>query len=81
MVCTQNQVLNILLKSLLDKELIPQKTFESATNIINSTLDFPEFFWYPVCCQQAPAGAVHASNRPQGGSWRVVEEGENNGCS
>jgi hypothetical protein len=52
MVCTQSQVLNVLLKSLLDKELIPQKTYEGATNIINSTLDFPEFFWYPVCCQE-----------------------------
>ena len=51
MVSTQSQVLNVLLKSLLDKELIPQKTYEGGTNIINSTLDFPEFFWYPVCCQ------------------------------
>ena len=52
MVCTQNQVLNVLLKSLLDKDLIPQKTYEGATNIIHSTLDFPEFFWYPVCCHE-----------------------------
>ena len=52
MVSTQSQVLNVLLKSLLDKELIPKKTYEGATNIINSTLDFPEFFWYPVCCQE-----------------------------
>ena len=52
MVRTQSQVLNVLLKSLLDKELIPQKTYEGATNIINSTLDFPEFFWYPVCCHE-----------------------------
>ena len=52
MVSTQSQVLNVLLKSLSDKELIPQKTYEGATNIINSTLDFPEFFWYPVCCQE-----------------------------
>ena len=52
MVSTQSQVLNVLLKSLLDKELIPQKTYEGATNIINSTLDFPEFFWYPVCSQE-----------------------------
>ena len=52
MVSTQSQVLNVLLKSLLDQELIPQKTYEGATNIINSTLDFPEFFWYPVCCHE-----------------------------
>ena len=52
MVCTQNQVLNVLLKSLLDKEKKKKKTYEGATNIINSTLDFPEFFWYPVCCQE-----------------------------
>ena len=51
MVSTQNQVLNVLLKSLMDKDLIPKKTYDDATNIINSTLDFPEFFWYPVCCQ------------------------------
>lgn len=52
MVSTQNQVLNVLLKSLMDKELIPKKTYDDATNIINSTLDFAEFFWYPVCCQE-----------------------------
>ena len=52
MASTQKQVLNVLLKWLLDQELIPQKTYEGATNIINSTLDFPEFFWYPVCCQE-----------------------------
>lgn len=52
MVSTQSQVLNVLLKSLWDKDLIPQKTFEGATNIINSTLDSPEFFWYPVRCHK-----------------------------
>lgn len=52
MASTQNQGLNVLMESLLDKELIPQKTYEGATNIINSTLDFPEFFWYPVCCHE-----------------------------
>ena len=52
MVSTRNQVLNVLLKSLMDKDLIPKKTYDDATNIINSTLDFPEFFWYPVCCQE-----------------------------
>jgi hypothetical protein len=49
---TQNQVLNVLLQSLLEQGLIPQKTFDSAANIINSTLDFEEFFWYPVCCKE-----------------------------
>ena len=52
MASTQNQGLNVLMESLLDKELIPQKTYEGAINIINSTLDFPEFFWYPVCCHE-----------------------------
>ena len=37
---------------MLEQGLIPQKTFDSAANIINSTLDFEEFFWYPVCCQE-----------------------------
>lgn len=52
MVQTQNQVLNVLLQSLLEQGLIPQKTFDNAANIINSTLDFEEFFWYPVCCKE-----------------------------
>ena len=34
---------------LIDKNLIPQATFDAAKNKINSSLDFPEFFWYPVC--------------------------------
>ena len=37
---------------LLEQGLIPRKTFDSAANIINSTLDFEEFFWYPVCCKK-----------------------------
>jgi hypothetical protein len=35
-----------------EQGLIPRKTFDSAANIINSTLDFEEFFWYPVCCKE-----------------------------
>ena len=46
---TQSEVLNVLLQSLLDKNLIPQATCDAAKNKINSSLDFPEFFWYPVC--------------------------------
>ena len=49
MVNTQNQVLNILLKSLLAQGLLPIKIYDAAVNIINSTFDFPEFFQYPVC--------------------------------
>ena len=49
---TQSEVLNVLLQSLLDKDLIPQSTFDAAKNKVNSSMDFPEFFWYPVCCQK-----------------------------
>ena len=49
---TQSEVLNVLLQSLLDKDLIPQSTFDAAKNKVNSLMDFPEFFWYPVCCQK-----------------------------
>ena len=49
---TQSEVLNVLLQSLLDKDLIPQSTFDAAKKKVNSSMDFPEFFWYPVCCQK-----------------------------
>jgi hypothetical protein len=50
MAITQIRILNILLKSLLDRELIPKTIYDGASEIINSTSDFPEFFRYPVCC-------------------------------
>ena len=50
MVSTQNQVLNILLKSLLEQELISKGTYGAAVSIINSTLEFPEFFRQTARC-------------------------------
>jgi len=52
LVSTQSEVLNVLLQSLLDKDLISQATFDAAKNKVNSSMDFPEFFWYPVCCRK-----------------------------
>lgn len=49
---TQNRILLILLKSLLNQGLIPIKTYAAAEKIINSTLDFPEFFRYPLICNE-----------------------------
>lgn len=78
---TQRQVLQVLLKSLHDQGLLAKATYEVAVNMVNSNIDLPESFWYPVCCRQAPAGAVQASNRAQRGSWRVAEEDKANGCT
>ena len=44
MVCIQNQVINVLLKSLLDQGLISEKMYEAAANRINSVEIRQEFF-------------------------------------
>ena len=49
---TQKEVLHILLQSLLDKDLLTQTIHDKAKNIVNSALDFPEFFEYCVCCRK-----------------------------
>ena len=43
---TQSEVLNVLLQSLLDKNLITQDTCEKAKTKILGTLDGPDFFCY-----------------------------------
>ena len=49
---TQKAVLHVLLQSLLDRGLLPQAAHDKAKNIVNSALDFPEFFEYCVCCRE-----------------------------
>lgn len=49
---TQRQVLQVLLKSLHDQGLLAKATYEGAVNMVNSHMDLPEFFWYPVCCHE-----------------------------
>ena len=46
----QKEVLRVLLDTLMEKELIAKSTYDGAVNLVNSHMDFPEFFWYPVCC-------------------------------
>ena len=46
----QRQVLQALLKTLYDQGLMAKTTYDGAVNMVNSQIDLPEFFWYPVCC-------------------------------
>ena len=46
----QREVLQVLLKSLYDRGLLEKTTYDGAVNVVNSNIDLPEFFWYPVCC-------------------------------
>lgn len=47
---TQKEVMQVLLKTLLDQELIAKYTYDGAVNMVHSAMDFPDFFWYGVCC-------------------------------
>ncbi|MGM9659377.1 MAG: hypothetical protein ACI3WQ_02140 [Faecousia sp.] len=40
----QQDILCVLLQTLLDKELITQEVYDKSRNKILGTLDFPEFF-------------------------------------
>ena len=52
MAAIEQEVLGALLSALRDQKLIDNLTYDKAKNIVNSTLDFPEFFEYCVCCQK-----------------------------
>ena len=47
---TQIEIMQVLLKTLLDQKLIEKYTYDGAVNMVHSAIDFPDFFWYPVCC-------------------------------
>ena len=48
---TQKAVLSALLDILREQDLLDNNTYASANSLLHSAIDFPEFFWYPVCCQ------------------------------
>lgn len=47
---TEKAVMNVLLRSLLDQGLIAKDTYGKAVDLVQSTIAFPEFFEYCVCC-------------------------------
>lgn len=47
---TQIEVMQVLLKTLLEQKLIEKYTYDSAVNMVHSTIDSPDFFPYSVCC-------------------------------
>ena len=49
---TQKMVLNVLLDILHEQDLVDDSTYDSANSLLHSAIDLPEFFWYPVCCQE-----------------------------
>lgn len=62
----QRQVLQVLLKSLYDRGLLAKATYEVAVNMVNSNIDLPEPFWYPVCCHKRPqAQCMGATERSE----------------
>lgn len=48
----QQEILNVLLGLLSEQGLISESTHDKAVNLVHSTIDFPEFFEYCVCCQE-----------------------------
>ena len=48
----QREILRVLLDSLYVRELLSKPTYERANQLVQSTIDFPLFFGYPVCCNK-----------------------------
>lgn len=42
---TQIEVMQVLLKTLLEQKLIEKHTYDGAVNMVHSVIDFPDFFW------------------------------------
>ena len=46
-----DRIISALLDILREQDLVDNNTYDSANSLLHSAIDFPEFFWYPVCCQ------------------------------
>lgn len=45
----QRELVSALLEHVLSAGLISKTTYSSALDLVHSSIDFPDFFWYPVC--------------------------------
>ena len=46
----QHEIMSVLLGRLMEQGLISEITHDKAVNLVHSTIDFPDFFGYCVCC-------------------------------
>ena len=77
----QKEVLRVLLDTLMEKELIAKSTYDGAVNLVNSHMDFPEFFWYPVCCHKRPQAQCKRATERSEALGESYKEENDNGCS
>ena len=45
----QRELVSVLLEHILSAGLISKTTYSSALDLVHSSIDFPDFFRYPVC--------------------------------
>ncbi len=45
----QRKLISVLLECILSIGLISKSTYSSALDLVHSSIDFPDFFRYPVC--------------------------------
>ena len=48
----QKDIMEVLLTNLFSEGLLSKNTYMKAKNLLYTAIDLPEFFWYPVCCQE-----------------------------
>ena len=77
----QRQVLQVLLKSLYDRGLLEKTTYDGAVNVVNSDIDLPEFFWYPVCCHKRPQAQCKRATERSEALGESQKEDEEYGCT
>ena len=45
----QRELVSVLLERVYSAGLISKTTYSSAVDLVHSSIDFPDFFRYPVC--------------------------------
>ena len=45
---TQRKLISVLLECILSSRLISKSTYSSVLDLVHSSIDFPDFFRYPV---------------------------------
>ena len=52
----QRELVSVLLDHIHSLGLISDFTYSGAVDLVHSVIDFPEFFWYPVCLTKEASG-------------------------
>ena len=58
----QRELVLVLLDNIRSLGLISNSTYSGAVDLVHSVIDFPEFFYYPVCLTKEASEHEHTQD-------------------